>query len=262
MVYQTVLLFDIPLPFALYGFVFCGSVCSYNFHWYLTPPNVGGPSEKVIWNIKNKDLHLGLFLIGLIGGGVFAFLLIKYWFWLCLTAFVTFLYSAPKISHPLFAYLRKIAVAKTFFLAFAWTHITALLPLVLHSPYLTDAQIWFVVNRFFLIYPICVLFDFRDVESDKKDNIKSMITSLDERGIDIIFWGSVIAFFLSIGLLIPVLPALTALALAVPGILLCFLYYPSKKESSDYLYYFILDGLMMASAPFVVLVNFLSVKNH
>jgi 4-hydroxybenzoate polyprenyltransferase len=256
MVYQTVLLFNVPLSFDVVGFVFFGTVCSYNFHWYLTPPNVGGPTEKVIWNIKNKHIHLGLFFIGLIGAAVFSFLLLKHWFWLGITAFVTFLYSAPKIPHPLFWHLRKIAVGKTIFLAFSWAHVTALLPLVLNHTNLSEAEIWFVVNRFFFIYAICILFDYRDRESDKKDKIRSLITFLSERGIDIIFWGSMLIFFISLWLLAQYISIFMVVALGIPGLLLCFLYYPSKNNSSDYLYYFVLDGLMMLSAPIVVLAKF------
>lgn len=256
MAYQTVLLFDVPLPQSLIGFVFFGTVCSYNFHWYLTPPNVGGPTEKVIWNIKNKHIHLGLFFLGLLGAGIFSLLLLKHWFWLAVTAFVTFLYSAPKIPHPLFFHLRKIAVGKTIFLAFAWAHVTALLPLVVHHTHLSDAEIWFVVNRFFFIYAICILFDYRDRESDKKDQIRSLITFLNEPGIDIIFWGSILVFFTTLALLTPYFSFLVLLALSLPGVLLCLLYYTSKKNASDYLYYFVLDGLMMLSAPMVVLLKF------
>lgn len=256
MVYQTTMLFALPLNFNVAGFVVAGTVCSYNFHWYLTPPNVGGPTEKVIWNIKNRYIHLGLFFLGLLAAAVFSLALIAHWFWLCITAFVTFLYSAPKIPHPLFSILRKVAVAKTVFLAFAWTHVTALFPIVISHTALSDAAVWFVVNRFFLIYPICILFDYRDRESDKKDNIRSLITELSDKGIDIVFWGSVLAFFITIGLLAPYFTLAEVLALATPGVVLCFLYYPSKTKSSDYLYYFVLDGLMMLSAPLVLLAKF------
>ena len=256
MVYQTTLLFNIPLSYKLVGFVLSGTVCSYNFHWYLTPPNVGGPTEKVIWNIKNRYIHLGLFFIGLIGAAVFSFLLIDHWFWLGITAFVTFLYSAPKIPFPAFSYLRKIAVGKTVFLAFSWMHVTALLPLVIYNDHLTDPQVWFVVNRFFLIYPICILFDYRDREADKKDKIRSLITILSEGGIDILFWGCMVAFFASIVFLTAWFSILVCIALAIPGIIVCLLYYPSKNNSSDYLYYFVLDGLMMLSAPLVIICRY------
>jgi 4-hydroxybenzoate polyprenyltransferase len=256
MIYQTALLFDFPLSFTLTGFVFSGTVCSYNFHWYLTPPNVGGPTEKVIWNIKNKNIHLALFFAGLIGSAVFGFLLINQWFWLIITAFVTFLYSAPKIPYPPFSFLKKIAVGKTIFLAFAWTHVTVLLPLVLQSTQLSEAKVLFVVNRFFFIYAICILFDYRDRDADKKDNIRSLIILLSERDIDMLFWGSVLAFFVTLGFLASYFSILIVAALAIPCILLCLLYYPAKKNSSDYLYYFVLDGLMMLSAPIVVLIKF------
>jgi 4-hydroxybenzoate polyprenyltransferase len=256
MVYQTDLLFDLQPSFKILGFVFSGTVCSYNFHWFLTPPNVGGPTEKVIWNIKNKQLHLILFFIGLIGSVIFSILLIHQWFWLGVTAFVTFLYSAPKIPFHLFTHLRKIAVGKTIFLAFSWTHVTALLPMVIKDPVLSDAQIWFVVNRFFFIYAICILFDYRDRESDKNDQIRSLITMLNEKGIDILFWGTIAVFFITLLLLIPLMDITLIGALTLPGLLLCFLYYPSKNNSSDYLYYFVLDGFMMLSAPLVVLFKF------
>jgi hypothetical protein len=64
---QTAFLFDVSVPFSLYGFVFCGTVCSYNFHWYLTPPQAGGASDKLTWSLSNKPIHLALFIAGLAG---------------------------------------------------------------------------------------------------------------------------------------------------------------------------------------------------
>jgi hypothetical protein len=256
MVYQVNLLFNIPISFYLLGFVFCGSVCSYNFHWYLTPPVAQDPSKKLAWNLSNKPLHLILFVAGLTGSGVFALLMIEHWFWLCVTAFFTFLYSAPKIPHPLFGILKKVALAKTIFLAFAWTHVTTLLPLVMHSPELSASQEWFVVNRFFFIYAICILFDYRDVEEDRRSGIKSMITYMNARGVDILFWGSVMAYLGTSFILIGQIDLTAIISILIPGIILSLLYYYSKRNFSDYLYYFILDGLMMLSAPLLLLAKF------
>jgi 4-hydroxybenzoate polyprenyltransferase len=255
MLYQTSILFNIPFSFSLAGFVFCGSVCSYNFHWYLTPP-LEKTTEKQSWNISNKKIHLVLFIIGVIGAGVFSFLLIEHWIWLGVTAFITFLYSAPKIPLPVFAVLRKIAVGKTIFLAFAWAHVTALLPLVINVRALQPEHIWFVVNRFFFIYAICILFDYRDVEEDRKAGIKSLITYLDEKGINSLFWGSMLIYLVSSFILLKYFSVLIIVALLIPGIILGLLYYPSRKNSSDYLYYFILDGLMMLSLPLLLLTKF------
>lgn len=256
MVYQTCLLFSIPFSFSLAGFVFFGSVCSYNFHWYLTPPHVENPSGKMAWNISNKMVHLILFVLGLAGSALFTFLLIEHWFWLGITAFLTFLYSAPKIAHPVFSYLKKVALGKTIFLAFAWTHVTSLLPLVIELKTVSAAAIWFVANRFFYLYAICILFDYRDVEEDRKAGIKSLITYLNEKGIDALFWGSILVVVVTSFILLSYFSVAEVVALLIPVILLSLLYHPSKKNSSDYLYYFVLDGLMMLSAPILVLIKF------
>jgi 4-hydroxybenzoate polyprenyltransferase len=256
MVYQTCFLFSIPFSFALAGFVFSGSVCSYNFHWYLMPPMVEHPSEKEVWNISNKRIHLILFVLGLTGAAVFTFLLMDHWFWLAVTAFVTFLYSAPKIEHPLFAQLKKVAVGKTIFLAFAWMHVTALLPIVIQLKMLDMGHVWFVANRFFYIYAICILFDYRDIEEDKKAGIRSLITYLNEKGIDALFWGSIALVVLTSALLLNYFSIAEVAALLLPAIILSLLYYPSKRNFSDYLYYFVLDGLMMLSAPLLLLIKF------
>ena len=256
MVYQTFLLFNLPQHWTLLGFVFAGSVCSYNFHWYLTPPHVDSPSAKTLWNINYKMVHLALFIAGLVASVIFAFMLLQHWFWLLVTAFLTFLYSAPKITHPLFAPLQKVAVGKTIFLAFAWTHITSLLPLLVHGETLTNAHVAFVVNRFFYLYPICIIFDRRDVEDDRKAGIKSLVTYLNDKGIDFIFWSTLAVFFISSFILLFWFDALSVAALTAPGLLLAWLYKPSKTSTSDYLYYFVLDGLMMLSAPLLILAKF------
>jgi 4-hydroxybenzoate polyprenyltransferase len=255
MVYQTCLLFHLPFHFSLAAFVFSGSLCSYNFHWYLTPPGAQG-TYKLKWNITNKTVHLVLFLIGLVGSAISSFLLIDHWFWLGVTAFFTFLYSAPKIPHPFFAFLRRIAIGKTIYLAFAWAHVTALLPMVMDLKILNAPEIWFVINRFFYIYAICIVFDYRDVDDDRKAGIKSLITLLSKQGIDFLFWGAFLIYVISTLVLAFYLPFTSILALLIPGIILGLLYYPAKKNFSDYLYYFVLDGLMMLSAALLVLIKF------
>jgi 4-hydroxybenzoate polyprenyltransferase len=256
MVYQTGLLFHVRFPFALYAFVFSGSVCSYNFHWYLTPPDVPKDSYKQKWNVNNRPLHLVLFVLGLIGAAITSFLLLKHWMWLGVTAFLTFLYSAPKIEHPLAFQLRRIAVGKTIFLAASWAHITSLLPLLIAQGMATFPQVLFVANRFFFIYAICIVFDRRDVEDDRKAGIKSLITYFDSKGIDRLFW---ISMFLTLATALFLQKWLSwgdIAVLLIPALIMSLLYEKSKQTSSDYLYYFLLDGLMALSAPILILLRF------
>lgn len=258
MVYQAFLLFGGTFSLPLFFFVFFGSVCSYNFHWYLTPPQVKPISEKLRWNLSNRNLHLALFLTGLIGAAICAILLIEYWLWLGLTAFFTFLYSAPMIRKPFFMRLRKIAVGKTIYLALAWAHVTALLPLLIALPALTPVHVWYVLNRFFFLYAICIVFDRRDVESDRKAGIKSLITWLSAKGIDKLFWIIQLAVLVTGLVLFNWLPLLSVLILLFPAVILALLYNASRQNRSDYLYYFLLDGLMALSAAILILAKFVT----
>jgi 4-hydroxybenzoate polyprenyltransferase len=256
MTYQAAVLFNFDLSFVLAGFVFSGTVCSYNFHWYLTPPEIKQLSKKLSWNISNRRLHFFLFLLGAAGAAVFGVLLIHHWKLLILTAVFTFLYSAPKINHPPFSYLKKIAVGKTIYLAFAWTHVTALLPLLISKPHFSWMQFIYVINRFFFIYAICILFDYRDVEHDRRAGIKSLITYLNRQQIHWLFWFSTLIAFVTTIVMQYEFPLPEVNALMIPVVILALLYRVAVRNFSDYFYYFVLDGLMMLSAPLLLLTKF------
>jgi 4-hydroxybenzoate polyprenyltransferase len=100
------------------------------------------------------------------------------------------------------------------------------------------------------------VFDRRDVQKDREAGIKSLITFLSNKGIDGLFWSSIALTFLTSLLLLHWLSSLQIAILLLPAIILCLLYEPSKKNFSDYLYYFVLDGLMALSAPILILATF------
>jgi 4-hydroxybenzoate polyprenyltransferase len=255
MVYQAFLLFGVQFPLALYGFVFFGAVCSYNFHWFLTPPDIPGTSPKQQWNLANRRLHLLLSVTGGIGAAICSVLLLEHWIWLCVTALLTFLYSAPMIPLQPFIWLRKIAIAKTIYLAFSWAHITASLPLLVQDNFAAEHG-WYLANRFFFIYAICIVFDRRDVESDRKAGIRSLITWLSEKGVDKLFWVTQFLVLVTTVVLTRWIAISEAVLLLIPAIIMGLLYKSSKQNRSDYLYYFLLDGLMALSAPCLILLRF------
>lgn len=237
------------------AFVFFSTVCSYNFHWALTPHSIA-PSQRLQWDEKHESYHLLLSIAGLVGA-IFSFFFIKeHWFYIGIAAVLTFLYSAPKISVPPFQWLKKIAIGKTIFLAMTWTYVTAVLPILIAGNTATDKAIFFCAGQFFFIYAICILFDFRDREYDKAEGIRSMITYFNERGINFLFAISIIVFFvLSLLLNQAGIRWINIILLLIPALLLISLYRYSKRNSSDYLYYFMLDGLMMLSGLLLWLMN-------
>ena len=254
MVYQTyeLLLHTSPGIYFI-AFIFFATICSYSFHWYLTPSDIQVTSARTEWLSRYKNTHLVLFFIGLAGVAVSGFFLSDHWHWLLLSALITFFYSAPKIPHPYFNALRKVALAKTIFLAFVWMYVTTILPLMISDqPWRTDFSL-FSISRFFLIYAICILFDYRDREYDKSVGIRSMITWLSDKNITRLFILSLLLFVLFTGWLFlygysyPVI-----IILLIPGVITAGLYRYAQKNFSDMLYYFVLDGLMALSSLFTL----------
>lgn len=254
--WQTQLLFSIPGHPALLGFIFCGTLCSYNFHWFLSPPDSEKRSPKTNFTDKNRQLHIILAFAGLLGAIYFSLILWDKILYLMSTAVFTFLYSAPKIPFKAFAHLKKIAVAKTIFLSAAWTQVTAVLPFLVEEKPVDSFALLYFLNRFIFIYSICILFDYRDRAEDKKQNIRSLITFLDEKGINRLYTGSLMLFFITLAAFYPLFSLTDIVILALPAIPLCLLYNYFKRHTSDYNYYFILDGLMILSAPLLVFVKF------
>src|SRR5688500_8838080 len=80
MVYQTDDLLDLHYEKqSFYFFVFFSTICSYNFHWYLTPAT-GTEYIRAHWTQDHRQLHLVLYLAGLIASAWFAIQLIAHWF--------------------------------------------------------------------------------------------------------------------------------------------------------------------------------------
>jgi len=235
-------------------FVFFSTLCSYNFHWYLSA-NATSENMRVRWTKQHATLHLVLTAIGVVISVWYFFHFIHHWFWLGGASLLTFLYSAPKLQFGPFAWLSRIAVGKTLFLAFVWMYVTTFLPIAIDNHHWNVTALLYCLSRFLLIYAICIIFDYRDRDYDKTAGIRSMITYFNERGINILFTISLLAFAVStIMLYFYELSALTIVLLLIPGAIVAVLYPVAKKNFSDYLYYFVLDGLMMFSSLLTIFI--------
>ena len=242
------LLLDTPADRNLMGFTFSATICSYSFHWYLTSQSLV-ESPRIEWLKKHRIFHLILFFLGLAGSCIFFFLLLPHWYWLAASAIITFLYSAPKIPHPWFRSLRKIAVGKTIFLTLVWTYVTAILPVIITNREFNMPVILFIISRFFFIYAICIMFDFRDRADDRAIGIRSMVTAFHEKGVDRLFFLSLAIFAICTLFLSKFgFSTMNIILLLIPGVMTAAIYNYAKRNFSDVLYYFILDGLMMFSA--------------
>lgn len=229
-------------------FVFFSTLCSYSFHYYFTTHSVI-PSPRISWMQQNRRVLLLFFVTGLAGSLFFFFRLYAFRYWLLPAVLATFLYSAPKIPHPLFHQLRKVAIGKTIFLAFIWMYVTAVLPVIVSGKEWNNGFSIFAASRFFFIYCICILFDYRDRQDDKANGVRSLITFLEEKSITRLFLFSLLVYTVLTFILLQYgLHYRDLIFLLVPGGLLAALYNYARRHFSDLLYYVVLDGLMAFSA--------------
>ncbi|MBC9930083.1 UbiA family prenyltransferase [Chitinophaga qingshengii] len=248
MIWQTNELLALQYPQrTFYLFVFFSTICSYNFHWYLTPGSYSS-SERLQWVDRYRDLMLILCGVGLAGALFYFWPLRSHWLVLSGGAILTFLYSAPKVPYKPFTWLRKIAVGKTLFLTGVWTYVTTLLPAFVANQGLSWPLVLFTLHRFLLVYAICILFDYRDIESDKREGIRSLITYLDYKSLNRLYYITLLFSALAAGLLQPYTTIPVIITLLVPVVITGMLTRKAQHNPSDYLFYFSLDGLMALSA--------------
>lgn len=247
MSYYTFAVFDSPVSFTLLGFIFFAAISSYSFHSFL-PTTEKEYSEKVKWSLKRRGYFMTLFIIGAVGAAVFLFFLGQDLKLILALILFTILYSSPKIRFEKFSFFKRFGTAKTLYLAIVWTLVTVSLPLSIIESDTANSGILFFVNRFLLIYAICILFDLKDKEYDIQRGIKSIITILDEKKIELLFFICLILFFIS-SLVLYIFrdSGLMVLTLIAPGTLLIFLFQKSKETKSDYWFSFFLDGIMILS---------------
>ena len=253
MVHQANFLLDLDYNHSdYYLFVFFATISSYNFHWLLTTES-HADSVRLQWTRKNRHWHVIYFIAGLIGAIGFGIKFIEWWIWLGLAGVLTFLYSAPKIPFAIFQNLRKIAYGKTIFLSGVWTYVTTVLPSIFD--WQTENDKWlFIISRFFLIYAICIIFDLRDRDSDRKEGLKSLITILSINNVTKLFYLSLFVSVITVMLMRFSIPV--KMILILPAVVTGALYEYSRKNYSDYLYYVVLDGLMMLSSMITLFMAF------
>ncbi|UCJ05170.1 hypothetical protein KTO58_15860 [Chitinophaga pendula] len=257
MIWQTNRILGLRYDVAtFYTFVFFATLCSYNFHWYLTT----GPSEapRMIWGRKYRRLQLILFFAGLIGAAYYFWLLRAHWLPLSGAIILTFLYSAPKVPQKVFMWLRKVAIGKTLFLTAVWTYVTTLLPVFIAGNPIPPQVVYLNLHRFFLIYAICILFDLRDIESDRKEGIRSLITYLSKANLDKVYYASLLIAVIAAAALWSYTTSVAVITLWLAVLVTALLTRRAQQRPTDYLFYFVLDGMMMFSALLHYLLMLLS----
>jgi 4-hydroxybenzoate polyprenyltransferase len=229
-----------------------GTMASYNVHWFFTDVSLKEDySIRHGWTYRHQYLLLPFAGFGMLAALIAFYFLLQHWLWIAVGCGLAFLYTAPKIPGKMGLMLRKIAIGKTIYLSLAWTYITAILPVLVSNAGFNTATILFILQRYFFIYALCILFDYRDREEDIQQGIRSLITIFNTKAVTVLLYVTVLASILTGSLYaVQVQHPVTGILLSVPVVIVLFLYPIAQKSRNDYLYYVLVDGLMIVSYLF------------
>ena len=246
MCYCTSTFFALSPDRNLLIFIFFATLSSYGFHWWLTPMAEGSNSIRLAWTSRNKITLLAFTSIGIIVMASTINQLREYSLPIYFLAGVTFIYSAPKIPLKPFIYLRKLAIGKTLYLSSVWTIATCILP-IYNTPFAFSNLHWhFILLRFLQILPICMLFDFRDRREDRKNHILNMVTYMNAKILNTVFYVITCLFFMFWYLFWNASVSSVILCkMLVVQIVIISLFKYSQGKRNDYWFYLVLDCLML-----------------
>ena len=238
---------------SFYCFVFGATLVQYNLH-YLVKKTAIQDSERLDWSYKNKPIHLLLlaFGIALIIFSFFSFHLQHFAILICL-GLIALLYSFPFIPFGKRKRIKDYGFFKIIILALLWTLVTVWFPLTDMNVEAT-LFIFVFVKRFIFMFVLCLLFDLRDIEIDRKENINTLAVILEKKRSYFLSYVLLIVFiilsfaqyfyFPQTGILIAML--ISALATVITIEL-------TKKTNSDFIYLAGIDGMMLLQAVLVYL---------
>lgn len=179
MVFSTFLMNDLPLqltPFTI--FLTCSTFLLYNFHVYSFFLDY---SHLKAFRSTYSDLKIPIqrqivfVFITLIAVYEFFRLSEKVLLWLIPLAILSVLYSVP-----LWGVKRKFRIRESLFvkmplLASVWSLATVIIPLAEQN---IDMNLPLVIEqvgcRFFFVFALCIPFEIRDLEVDKRENVKTL----------------------------------------------------------------------------------------
>lgn len=247
LVSQTAQLLHLSCNYYLAAFVFFSTLCSYNFHWLVS--SLGNQTRLSFSTFVPHTTKLFFLFTGFTGlCVVFPKSAVSYTD-AAIAFLLTFIYSIPLLPVKQLAFTRKAGFLKTILLAFTWMFVTAYIPLHQAGNVTSAASIWWMIRRFLFMLMLCIMFDNRDITSDKIKGLHSLATDLKPL---VMKWLIYVIFFLLFAsnfmYTINGISITQSIALQIAATATLIVYIYSKNKQSYFFYYFLVDGLMLLSA--------------
>ncbi|MDP1728171.1 MAG: UbiA family prenyltransferase [Bacteroidota bacterium] len=159
--------------------IFFATLFEYNLHRFVTviTNKEALNSDKHSWVKQHLLLFYALVAASVIGFVISLFFAKKgVLITLAPIALITVFYSMPvyKVKKNIFR-LREIHFLKIFLIAFVWSTITVLLPVIQsENSFNTNHIVLILTERFLFIFAITIPFDIRDMEIDRQSGLKTI----------------------------------------------------------------------------------------
>ncbi len=246
---ETNLLLGLPFNnISFYCFVFGATLAQYNLH-YLVKSIAVKDSHRLAWSQRHKQLHLILLVAGifLILFSFFSFHL-KHFIILASLGGISFLYSFPFLPFREKKRIKDYGLLKILTITFLWTVVTVWFPV--NSMHFDADLFWLVfVKRFVFMFVLCLLFDMRDIEIDRQENINTLGVKLGLRKSYLLSYLLLIVFVMAAFAQYLYLPQTGFLiAMLISALVTLFIIEWTRKNNSDYIYLAGIDGMMLLQA--------------
>ena len=250
---ETNLVLGLPLnTISFYSFVFGATLLQYNLH-YLLKKSAVKDSDRLAWSQKNNPTHWLLICVALILITVSLFTFhLRHFVFLLIIGGISFLYSVPVLPFKR-KRIKDFGLLKILTITLLWTLVTVWFPI--EQIFYGDLSFQLIfVRRFIFIFILCLMFDIRDVEIDRKENIKTLpvITGV-RRAYQVGYILLVIFILLSViqTIVIHNIAQLSAMIISAVATFLMIQY--SKKNNTDFVYLAGIDGMMLLQALLVII---------
>lgn len=249
---ETFFLFQSGINWIYVIFVFSSTMVLYNFPVFTEANFQPEYSPRHRWISENRKTLLILSILGSIPVGISVFFFpMKFLLWFIPIVIIALAYFFPQTQ------LRSITGVKTFIVAFVWTCVTAVFPLLLISGFDLSAFVYdntvIFLQNFLFIFPLCVIYNVRDIDADRKAGVKTFPVVY---GLKVTIAVCLISLILFSALVIlsPSFRDFKAMLLLSAAVSAALLLFASGKRS-DYYYTFWIDGMILLQAGLVILLN-------
>jgi len=165
--------------------IFTGTLSEYSLHRLIKYYSLSrsGRQVRYPWMFFNQPAVWLFFLMPLAAFVISFFFVDTLTKWIIMiSGSVALLYSLPLKGQAGFLSLRGVPFLKTFLVALVWSLATVMVPLAGNIGGIQTGKIsWIFIERFFLIFPLALLFDIRDMDQDREDGIRTIPVVFGEK---------------------------------------------------------------------------------